>query len=61
MGRLTPHFSRFVVRQQVVDLAILADLDDLRANAIEANPLIAILAEDHRLAVFEVQTIVRLH
>ena len=33
--------------------AVLADRHDLRTQAIEADALVAVLAEDHRLAVLE--------
>ena len=44
-----------VVEQQVVFGDALAQLDDFRLHAVQADALVAVLAEDQRLAVFEVE------
>ena len=38
--------------------SILTDGDDFRMSAIHANSHVAILAEDHRLAVLEIKHLV---
>jgi hypothetical protein len=42
-------------------LAVLPDGHDLRLQPVEADALRLVLAEDHRLAVFEVEDVVGLH
>jgi hypothetical protein len=41
------------VEQQVILGDALTQLDDLGIHAVEANTLVAVLAEDQRLAVFQ--------
>ena len=46
--------GRLVVHEEVGDRgAASSDRHDLRAHAVEADPLVALLAEDHRLAVLQ--------
>ena len=44
-----------VVEQQVVFVDAVAELDDFGVHAVQADALVAVLAEDQRLAVFEVR------
>ena len=47
------------MEQQIVFGDSLAQLDDLRFHAVQANPFVAILAEDQRFAVFQFDRRVR--
>ena len=49
-----------VVDQQVVDRDAILEIDDFGIEPVQADALVAILAEDHRLAVLEIQNVVGL-
>ena len=46
-----------VVDEQILLGDAVAELDDFEIHAVEANALVAILAEDQRLAVFELDDV----
>lgn len=50
--------GRFIVEQQIVFGDTCAKLNDFGHQAVEANAFVAILAKDHRLAMFEDKQIV---
>ena len=49
----------FVVHEQIFFGNAIAELDDFEVEAIQANALVAILAEDQRLAVLELNDVSR--
>ena len=44
-----------VVEEQVIVGNTTAKVDDFRSQAVQADTLVTILAEDHRLAMFELE------
>ena len=50
----------FVVEQQVVRIDALAQLDDLRLGAVEADAFVLVLAKDQRLAMLQLDDRVEL-
>src|SRR5262249_48896072 len=52
-------FGFFIVNEQVINRDTAAQSDYLRIKAVQANAFVAVLAEDQRLAMLQVQGAVR--